>query len=95
MVKVGGVAIIPQKESNMSFLAGTVNSHREHERDDPDALPREYRQNTAVLYAAAAKRGLYVIRLGGERFQVADTRGHIMLRDGSFDDALGVCRHER
>ena len=50
------------------------------------------------LHFEAQQRGMYVSALGGERYQVAtmgDRGGKIVLRSGSFDEALAAIQRGR
>lgn len=71
-------------------FAGGVNEH-DHDEFNPDALPNSFRskgRSIGRLVKIADAHGLYVSALGAERYLISDLRGRIVLKSGTFQEAL-------
>jgi hypothetical protein len=80
--------------SDFGLTHGTPNG-RKWASDDDDGLPSQYRGrggDIGELVSKADKQGLYVSTLGGERYMVATLAGKIVLRSGTFTDALAAIK---
>lgn len=73
---------------NKPTFVGSLREYRE--ATDDDRLPWKYIRagHIAALVANADIHGLYVNVLGAERYQVADMRGHILLKSATFAEAI-------
>ena len=60
---------------------------------DNDDLPVKYmHRHIGQLIHLAKPRGLIVTALGAEQYSVADERGRVMLREGTFGEAQHVTK---
>ena len=76
-----------------SAVAGGLSGYSER-NDDSEYLPSLYRKSGGIglLVKCAEPLDLYVSALGGERYLIADNRGHILVKSVGFAEAYGALK---